>query len=80
MAKKQLSDEAKELLEKVNASIKRGKYFIAIVDYKPRDDVGFDYFYIQNEFPDSEIFPSLQKISSMYKEQKMKAVGGDKIE
>jgi hypothetical protein len=73
MAKKKPQSENTQLaLEKVNEAVKGEKYLIAVVKHNPKEEPTFEFFYVQENFPDSEVFSSLQKIATMYKEPKVK--------
>jgi hypothetical protein len=79
MTRKKVSENSKALQDRVNSAVKGGRYLAAIVEFDPNEEATFNYFYVQESFPDTEVFNSLQKIATMYKEQKMKVAGGEKI-
>ena len=60
-----------ELRKKVNAAIKKGRYFVAVIEF---NEDKIDSYYAQQNFPNVEVFPSLQRITEMYKKETMKLV------
>ena len=77
MAKKQLPEDSKKVLEVVNEVVKGGRYFIAIVEFD-QETATLNFHYTQHQFPNSEVFPALKKVSELYKEENMKVLSSEK--
>jgi hypothetical protein len=74
MTAKKTTEISKGLREKVNKAIKNGRYFVAVIEYKPNPENDLEFYYAQQDFPNSEVFPSLQRVTEMFKKETMKLV------
>ena len=75
MAAKALTELSKELKKKVDSAVKKGRYFVAVIEF---NEENLDFYYAQQNFPNVEVFPSLQRITEMYKKETMKLVDDKK--
>ena len=75
MATKALTELSKELKKKVDSAVKKGRYFVAVIEF---NEENLDFYYAQQNFPNAEVFPSLQRITEMYKKETMKLVDDKK--